>query len=572
MWNYARTQSEIQSTANAQLGSPETGLVARWALDEGSGTTVAGTAGTTILGTVTGTNYTWAAGAPFNLSLNLPPAAPTLVAPADAATDVARPPGLEVTVSDPDGDPLSVIWYGRPAVAAAAPDFTLVHLPDTQYYTSQLNGGSNAMFKAQTQWVVDQRVARNIAYVLHVGDLTENGDNGGDPIQWMRADSVFATLDDPLTTGLPDGIPYGVVVGNHDQSPIGDADGTTTFYNQYFGAARFGGRSWDGGAYGANRDNWYHLFSAGGIDFVLVSLEYDTTPDAAVLAWADGILAAYPERKAIIGLHNLIGTGNPGSFSTQGLAVYNALKARPNLLLLLGGHVAGEGRRVDTFGGNTVHTLLADYQSRTNGGNGWLRYLEFSPAQNVIRVRTYSPWLDQYEADADSSSQFTLSVPLGSNAPFTMIASQTGVPSGSTLSAPWDGLDPETEYEWYVTVNDGAATTTSPVRSFTTAGDAVAAQDPEVRDFALAPVAPNPLRDGTAQIAFELPREAAVSLSVIDVRGRVVGTLFDGVRAAGRHAIAWDGRTDTGRAAAGLYFVRFQAGGRSFTRRLVVIR
>src|SRR4029450_8703975 len=92
-----------------------------------------------------------------------------------------------------------------------------------------------------------------------------------------------------------------------------------------------------------------------------------------------------------------------------------------NLFLMLCGHVPGEGRRQDTFNGNTIYTLLSDYRSRPNGGNGWLRIVEFSPAQNVIRVKTYSPWLDQYEADPDSSSQFTLPYNMSSSQPFTLL-------------------------------------------------------------------------------------------------------------------------------------------------------
>ena len=59
---------------------------------------------------------------------------------------------------------MTVTFYGR-ALARAAPDFTLIGLPDTQYYTGQVNGGRNAMFKAQTHWIVANRAARNIVYV-----------------------------------------------------------------------------------------------------------------------------------------------------------------------------------------------------------------------------------------------------------------------------------------------------------------------------------------------------------------------------------------------------------------------
>ena len=38
-------------------------------------------------------------------------------------------------------------------------------------------------------------------------------------------------LGNPETTGLSHGIPYGVVVGNHDEP--------ATYYNMYFGVSRF---------------------------------------------------------------------------------------------------------------------------------------------------------------------------------------------------------------------------------------------------------------------------------------------------------------------------------------------
>ena len=73
---------------------------------------------------------------------------------------------------------------------------------------------------------------------------------------------------------------------------------------------------------------------------------------------------------------------------------------------MLCGHAEAENMRMDTYKGNIVYSLLANFQDRPNGGNGWLRILQFSPENNEIRVKTYSPVLDRWEKD--SNSEFTL--------------------------------------------------------------------------------------------------------------------------------------------------------------------
>ena len=155
-------------------------------------------------------------------------------------------------------------------------------------------------------------------------------------------------------------------------------------------------------------------FSAAGLDFVILHLEYDTSPDEAVLRWADDILKEHETRRAIVVTHFMIGSGDPADFSTQGQAIYDELKDNPNLFLLLGGHVpsrGGEGQRVDSWEGRTVYSLLSDYQARDRGGDGWLRIMRFSPELNKIFVQTFSPSRDQGRGsfETDDSSQFVLS-------------------------------------------------------------------------------------------------------------------------------------------------------------------
>ena len=52
--------------------------------------------------------------------------------------------------------------------------------------------------------------------------------------------------------------------------------------------------------------------------------------------------------------------------------------------------------------------MLADYQERRNGGDGWMRLIEFDGTNDQINIKTYSPTLDQFQVD--SNSQFTLNV------------------------------------------------------------------------------------------------------------------------------------------------------------------
>jgi VCBS repeat-containing protein len=115
-----------------------------------------------------------------------------------------------------------------------------------------------------------------------------------------------------------------------------------------------------------------------------------------------------------------------------------------------------------------VHQVLTDYQSRANGGDGWLRYYTFKPAENKIYAYTYSPTRNggAGEFERDASSEFVLDYAM-QGTPFTVIATNPGVASGATTTATWSGLASGTEYEWYVTANDGTATTTGPVWSFT---------------------------------------------------------------------------------------------------------
>jgi hypothetical protein len=375
---------------------------------------------------------------------------------------------LSLRATDANGDPLSVTFHGRKQAKAGA-DFQVVLLPDTQYYTMKKYGGTPEMFNAQVEWIARNAKARNIAFALHLGDITDTGDVYEE--EWHIASKALYRLEDPALSGLPEGVPYTVAVGNHDQRKKGTGEkifergGKALLYNKYFGVEHFSGKSYYGGHYGDNNNNYYALFAAGAEKFIILSLEYGRpAKDPALLEWAAGLLKKHADRRAIVVTHATIFPGVPGGFQTDGGAVYEALKSCKNLMLIIGGHTTGEGHRTDTHDGATVHSIVQDFQLDEQGGNGFLGILTFSPRDNQIRVATYSPYTDRWRTEP--AAQYTLNYDFGTIIESFAKIGAVKARSGDTPACRWEGLDPRSDYEWFAEVSDGGKTIRTETRLF----------------------------------------------------------------------------------------------------------
>ena len=83
---------------------------------------------------------------------------------------------------------------------------------------------------------------------------------------------------------------------------------------------------------------------------------------------------------------------------------------------------------------------------------------------------------------------------------------------------------------------------------------------------------PNPFNPKTT-ISFNLPVRGEVSLRVFDVRGRLVTTLVEEVREAGRHSVVWDGTDRSGvRAASGVYFYRLTTPEQTLQQKMTLVK
>jgi hypothetical protein len=90
--------------------------------------------------------------------------------------------------------------------------------------------------------------------------------------------------------------------------------------------------------------------------------------------------------------------------------------------------------------------------------------------------------------------------------------------------------------------------------------------------FAITNAYPSPAR-GPTTIEMTIPQAGRVTAEILDAAGRRVATIADGERAAGPHAIVWDGRVTGGEVAApGVYRARIEYAGRVLSRSFVRLR
>ena len=92
------------------------------------------------------------------------------------------------------------------------------------------------------------------------------------------------------------------------------------------------------------------------------------------------------------------------------------------------------------------------------------------------------------------------------------------------------------------------------------------------RSFALFQNHPNPFNPVT-QISYQLPQDCRVRVTIYNVRGQRVRTLYDGRQSAGRHTLNWDGRDTGGRPlSSGIYLYRLEAGQFHQTKKMTLMK
>lgn len=335
-----------------------------------------------------------------------------------AAAPMLLPLGSSVSAAEPYAD--AVLVDGPPDDVTQG-SFTIAVLPDTQNYSQKFPEN----FVAQTEWIVAERDARNIACVLHLGDITNNNT----PAEWQNAQKAMQILDGK--------VPYFMVPGNHDYSASGRCTDRTTLMNEYFPVASFREQPTFGGTYDKEPDrieNSYHTFQANGRKFLVIGLEFGPRRD--VVRWANEVAAEHKDHEAILITHAYMyfdetrydwkTRGKDQSWNPHGYGVAKAtdddvcdgeelwtelVSKNPNFIATLNGHVLGDGLARLTSqdaAGRDVHQMLVNFQMKPRGGDGWLRLLEFQDDGKTVKAYDYSPVLKQ--RNESKQNLFTLTL------------------------------------------------------------------------------------------------------------------------------------------------------------------
>ncbi len=297
--------------------------------------------------------------------------------------------------------------------------FSMILLGDPQGYIKyDIN---QPLFELCTAWIADNIDNLQIKGVLCTGDIVEQNENivrnrkmvnQTSREMWEAASRAFGRLDNK--------VPYIISTGNHDYG-YRSAENGMTHFPDYFPFER--NTAWRDRCVSAlpNRNGIPSLENAA-FEFVepnwgkLLVITSEFAPRDEVLNWAKELAASpqFKDHKVIFMTHSFLRektaerTNNENyaiSPRNWGEAVWKKLiEPSSNMLLVICGHTGKPGNfedasayRVDkNAAGKNVHQMMFNVQIsgggwEGNGGDGWLRILEFMPDGKTIKVKTYSP-------------------------------------------------------------------------------------------------------------------------------------------------------------------------------------
>lgn len=336
--------------------------------------------------------------------------------------------------------------------------FSMIMLGDPQAYT--FYESNQPLFEHQLAWIVANKEKLNILTTLITGDYIEQNNkiqNMTDKYAFQNGDQTSAQQWASVSRALErldNRVPYIGCQGNHDVGYVAAenhySEMSTCFYPSRnrlneehlvaMGTNVRGERTMENAAYEFKTDTWG--------DLLIIALEF--APRDEALDWARELINSdkYKNHRVFILIHSFLNENNTivtsESYPLQprnwGMDVWNKLiKDSKNIVAVFCGHTgvpptigntpaetdysctvayrtdkATDGRMIPSM---MFNVQMADGDWRGDGGDGWLRILEFKPDGQTISVRTFSPLFAMSKLTKNfawrtaSYDQFNITVP-----------------------------------------------------------------------------------------------------------------------------------------------------------------
>lgn len=294
----------------------------------------------------------------------------------------------------------------------------MVLLPDPQTYVKFER--NQPILELMTTWIKENIDSLNIKLVLCTGDLVEQNEminpdglkaNQSSGQQWTSVARAFGKLDGR--------VPYVTAAGNHDYGYT-SADNRKSNFGTYFPVTKnFLSQEMvrevglNGQAIPTLENAAFEFTSPFGRKFLVLSLEF--APRDTIVSWAKKVVdqEKYKGHTVLVLTHSYLNAKNehivkenyPLQDVNCGEALWQKLvQPSKNIQLVFAGHIGAPNNpkahvafRTDkNAGGKKVQQMVFNAQALGggwygNGGDGWLRILEFLPDNKTIKVRTFSP-------------------------------------------------------------------------------------------------------------------------------------------------------------------------------------
>ncbi len=458
-------------------------------------------------------------------------------------------------------------------IASEPQDYYFLHITDTHLPTHKFY--QEAGSETDTTEVMDLRSIIqdveliNPAFVLHTGDLINEGEL--EDFEQRRYYSRSQQILGEFT------VPVYLIAGNHDIGGWNDTppvDGTARRDWWRF----YGWKILDNPPPGAPLHTQNYSFDFGGVHFTALEAydNYDLwrsyiygsesfTSDQ--MGWLSDDLAASSGSLAQVlfyhfdfsGQLNLSSLGVDMSLWGHIHSDQGSLSSPPYNLAT--DQVCDNGRNYRLI---RVHNGVLDPRPTLSAGNsGEKLTVSFTPS-NFGAADSVSAMITNDHSERFESGRLIFQMP--KYATSTQKAERVPVVEGGTLVQVDNSSDVSL---WYVEVDIAAYGRTGVSAYWDMVSDVPA---PLSANLVLHPGRPNPFNPRVT-LSYVLPREDHVRVAIIDLRGREVTVLVDGIQGEGEQSILWNGQNNRGQAVpSGTYIAQVVSGGKSRTTKITLTR